>query len=112
MSGISVKLNWTSRNVLKFQAKTAPINDEARVMTISTGLSVTVVGHRISLDRDEKRRIAVVVVTPITNYVVTGLETSAIKAAADLLAQRARRFFGRGWEVVDWKAPIQARGAG
>lgn len=83
------------------------------VITISTGLSVKVVGHRISLQRDEAKHVAVVVVVPIDGHAVTGLEGPAIKVAADLLAERARRFLSREWTVVDWQPPKQQkRGAG
>ena len=82
-----------------------------QIMAIHTGLSVTVVGHIISLDRDEKTKRATIVVTLIKGHITTGLEGPAIKVAADLLAQRARRFLGREWTVVEWGA-LQEIGRG
>jgi hypothetical protein len=72
---------------------------EPREMAIHTGLSVTVAGHVISLERDEGRKYAKLVVRVIDGHVVTGLEGEAIKAAARLLHQRAQRFLGIDWTV-------------
>lgn len=77
-------------------------DEGARVMAIHTGLSVRVAGHLIELERDDASRTARVVVNGAP---VTTLEVEAVKAAADMLAERARRFLGIAWTVVPWDAP-------
>ncbi len=77
---------------------------DANVMAIHTGLSVTVCGHLIRLDRDESAQRARIVVEVINGHVVTGLEVDAVSVAADLLAARARRFLGKKWTVEAWRA--------
>ncbi len=76
----------------------APIKDTG-VMAIHTGLSVTVAGHLIELERDERTKTARLVVKVIAGHVVTGLESSAVNVAAELLARRAQRFLG-DWTVI------------
>lgn len=87
-----------------------PSDDDkgTRVMAIHSGLSVTVCGHLVRLERDEKRKRAVVVVERINGHVVTGLEQSAVKVAADLLVMRAQRFLGIQWTIVGWTQTIQS----
>ena len=80
-------------------------DEGSNVMAIHTGLSVTVCGHLIQLDRDDVTKIAQVVVSVINGHHVTGLEQEAVKTAADLLLRRAQRFLGGGWTVVGWKLP-------
>ena len=77
---------------------------DERVMAVNTGLSKTVAGHLIRLVRDEKRRVARVVVEPLATASTypTDNEVSAIRIAAKLLAQQARRCFGLGWVVEEW----------
>lgn len=74
-------------------------------MAIRTGLSKTVAGHLIELERDTKHLIAQVVVRPIKSDepTPTDVEMAAIKVAADLLAQQSRRFLGLGWTVKEWQ---------
>jgi hypothetical protein len=76
-----------------------PVKDEG-VMAIHTGLSVTVAGHLIELERDEYNKTAKLVVSVIAGHQVTGLEGSAVNAAAELLARRAQRFLGQNWKIV------------
>lgn len=79
--------------------RVVPIKDEG-VMAIHTGLSVTVCGHLIELERDEYNKVARLVVKVIEGHKVTGMEGSAVNAAARLLAQRAQRFLGQNWRIV------------
>ena len=82
----------------------APEKGDPRVMAIRTGLSKTVAGHLIELERDTKKQMARVVVRQMSFGVPpTDVELAAIKVAADLLAQQARRFFGIGWTVEEWQ---------
>lgn len=76
----------------------APLRDDG-IMAIHTGLSVTVAGHLVRLERDERRKVAHIMVEVINGHTVSGLETEAIKAAAELLRQRATRFLG-DWRVI------------
>ena len=78
------------------------------IIVINTGLSVTVCGHIVDLDRDELRRVATVRVSVIRGHTVTGLEQADVKAAADMLAEQAQRFLGIGWTVVRWEPPTKA----
>ncbi len=71
-------------------------------MAVRTGLSKTVCGHLIELTRDERAKVAQVVVKPPADGTPTATEQAAVKSAADLLARQARRFFGLGWKVQDW----------
>lgn len=73
--------------------------EEPETMAIHTGLSVTVAGHLITLERDESRKVAKLVVQVISGHSVTGLENEAIKAAGKLLKERAERFLG-DWRVI------------
>lgn len=77
---------------------------DARIMSIYTGLSRTVAGHLIELDRDENKKRAKIVVKCVSTRAttVTDVELSAIKVGANLLASQSRRFFGIGWIVEDW----------
>jgi hypothetical protein len=76
---------------------------DARIMSIYTGLSRTVAGHMIELDRDENKNRAKIVVKCVSSRAtVTDVELSAIKVGASLLASQSRRFFGIGWIVEDW----------
>ncbi len=74
-------------------------------LVISTGLSVTVAGHMIRLERDEYAREAVIVVEQLpTCNSFTSNDRSAIKVAAELLARRARRFLGGNWIVHEYRS--------
>lgn len=66
-------------------------------MAIRTGLSVTVAGFVIELERDEALKVARVVVKG--KGLASAVEQEAIKAAAELLAKRAKRFLGAKWIV-------------
>lgn len=79
--------------------RVAPLKDTS-VMAIHTGLSVTVAGHLIALERDEYNKTAKLVVSVIEGHEVTGLESSAVNAAAELLYRRAQRFLGQNWKIV------------
>lgn len=73
-------------------------------MAVRTGLSKSICGHIIELTRDEQAKVATVVVRPNGSVAApTDIERAAIKSAADLLAQQARRFFGIGWTVRNWE---------
>jgi hypothetical protein len=72
---------------------------EPATMAIHTGLSVTVSGHLITLERDERNKVAKLVVKVIEGHEVTGLENEAIQTAAMLLKRRAERFLG-DWTVI------------
>ena len=76
----------------------APLKDDG-IMAIHTGLSVTCCGHLIELQRDEYNRVATLTVRVIDGHVVTGMEASAVNAAADLLYHRAKRFLGN-WKII------------
>lgn len=84
---------------------TVPTKGDPRVMAIRTGLSKTVAGHLIELERDTELKTARVVVRPmkLNEPAPTDVEMAAIKVAADLLAQQAKRFFGLGWTVEEWQ---------
>jgi hypothetical protein len=69
-------------------------------MAIHTGLSVTVAGHLLYLDRNEEQKTAVVR-TKALNGVPTTMDVHAVKVAAELLQRRAQRFLG------DWKVEIE-----
>lgn len=86
--------------------------DEGSVMAIHSGLVVTCCGHRIDISRDELRKVAVVQVWLIDGHTATGLELSAVKVAADLLAERAQRFLGQDWTVARWVPQAVALAAG
>lgn len=76
---------------------------DPRIMAIRTGLSKTVAGHLIELDRDQETKIARVTVRPLKEDLQpTETELAAIKVAADLLAQQAKRFLGLAWKVKQW----------
>lgn len=95
-------------NRLRKRVTNGPFNcfaKEPQAMSIHTGLSVTVAGHLIALDRNETTLTAKVVVTVINGHNVTGLEQEAVKLAADLLAERARRFLGLNWTVIPYNPP-------
>ena len=79
---------------------------DARKMAIRTGLSKSVAGHLIELDRDTESKVATVTVRPDPKMRYsdpTEIEIAAIKVAADLLAQQAKRFLGLEWTVVQWQ---------
>jgi len=78
--------------------------EDSGIMAIHTGLSVTIVGHLIELERDEERRVAKLVVRVIDGHTVTGLEADAVMAAGLLLQARAKRFLGQNWTVVGLSA--------
>ena len=67
---------------------------------VFTGLTVTVAGHLLKLERDEALKVAVVVSQPLLDYVPNGTEAEAIRFAADRLCQRAKRVLGDGWQVT------------
>lgn len=75
------------------------------VMAVRTGLSKTIAGHIIDLDRDEQTKTARIKVRPMTASTAspTAVEAAAIKTGAAMLAQQARRFFGYGWTIHDWE---------
>lgn len=69
-------------------------------MAIRTGLSVTVCGCAIRLQRDEAAKLARVVVDrPADGRDLTKMEVHAVNVAAELLARRAVRFLG-DWRVT------------
>jgi hypothetical protein len=86
-----------------------PLREEGGdVLAIHTGLTVTICGHEITLDRDEDAKVACVVVNVIEGHVVTGLEAEAVRAAAALHARKAQRFLGHDWTVVPWDGGIES----
>lgn len=85
--------------------------DRTPIMAIHTGLSVIVAGHLIELKRDEKRKTATVIVTSLNGRTATGTDAHALVVAADLLTERARRFFGRQWTVIQWNGKQGERSA-
>ena len=94
----AIKLRIVNRRVYR------ELERDSNVMAIHTGLSVTVCGHLVRLERDDQAQIVKVVVEVIPGHVVTGLEVEAVQAVADLLLARARRFLGVEWKVVGWRA--------
>lgn len=72
-------------------------------LAINTGLSVTVSGHIVRLNRDERRKRATVVVELLSKRLPTEVEMEAVSVAAKLLAARARRFLRAEWEVTEWE---------
>lgn len=84
-------------------------DEGSRVMAIHTGLSVTVMGFAIDLDRDEAIRVGKVTVDGVPQDPVS---LAAVKVAAELLARRARRFLGLGWRIVEWQPPLEAGSRG
>src|SRR5437016_1506432 len=85
-----------------------PPRDEPNgTIVIHKGLSITVCGHFVDLYRDEIHKIATVRASVIIGHKVTGLEYDTVKKAADLLADRAERFLGRGWKVIKWTSPTE-----
>lgn len=75
------------------------------VMAIRTGLSVTVVGYLIYLDRNEEQMTAKLRIQKTAAldpaHKPDEIEHAAIKTAALLLAQRARRVLGIAWKVAE-----------
>ena len=72
-------------------------------MTIRTGLSSTVAGHVLRVVRDDQRMTAEVVVECLLpSGDITAVQMDAVDAAARLLQQRAQRFLGRQWTVLEW----------
>ena len=63
---------------------------------VRTGLSSTVAGCLIEVVRDERNKVGTVVVSG--DY---SKNIDAVKVAADLLAQRARRVLA-GYKIVEW----------
>lgn len=84
-------------------------DEGSRVMAIHTGLSVSVAGFEIGLDRDEGRKTATVVVNGVPSDPVS---LAAVRVAAELLARRARRFLGLEWRIVEWQPPLEAGSVG
>lgn len=86
------------------------VRGDPRIMAIRTGLSKTVAGHLIELERDTENKTARVVVRQMKPDapVPTEVERTAIRVAAELLAQQARRFFGIGWTVKEWQGRCDA----
>ena len=84
------------------------------VMAIRTGQSVTIAGHLIELRQDERTKVAVVVVTALTDRQLTETERSAVAVAADLLHKRSQRMLGCEWSVVPWvtRRPVPGPSAG
>ena len=77
--------------------------DNYGAVVIHTGLSVvTACGHRIDLVRDASAKVATVRVRQIA-CAALGADECNVTEAADMLAERARRFLGAGWTVVPWK---------
>lgn len=72
-------------------------------LAIHTGLSVTVAGYLIALERDEFNLVAKIVIKPYDDSVAGKMELDAVSVAAKLLAQRARRVLGNRWTVVEYK---------
>lgn len=66
---------------------------------IHTGLSVVVCGQKISIVRDEVRKIANVVILPIDSRTLLEGDGAEIQEAIDSLIARAKRFLGREWQV-------------
>lgn len=71
--------------------------EDPDAMAIKTGLSVVIAGCTIEVVKDSDSKRASVEVRGDV-----GRNLDAVKVAADLLAQRARRTLGGGWEVTNW----------
>jgi len=71
---------------------------------IHRGLSMLVRGCLIDIHRDQARKVATVRVARVT-AVMTPQDQIEVFKAADVLAERARRFLGVKWTVVGWAPP-------
>jgi len=82
------------------QAQRSAIN------VVWTGLTVTVAGHLLRLERDNATKIARVVSEHLLGHGADGTAAEAVRMAAELLAGRAQRVLGAGWKVT----PLDAEG--
>ena len=79
-----------------------PVKNWDGILVIHKGLTAIVHGCLIDLDQDHERRVATVCVRPVDQSMPVGAELDEVKEAADLLADRAKRFLGRGWNIIRW----------
>ena len=83
------------------QRRGIPTHNDGAVV-IHTGLSVvTACGHIVDIVRDPATKTATVCVKALA-YIVPGSDQCDLVQAANMLAERARRFFGTEWTVVPW----------
>ena len=84
-------------------------DEGSRIMAIHTGLSVVMADFTLSLDRDEVNKVAKVVVDGVPTNPIS---LAAVKVMASSLAQRAQRFLGLEWKIIEWIAPLEVGSKG
>ena len=84
-----------------------PCKDWSDILVIQSGLSVSVHGHFIDLNRDVDRLIATVRVKRTDERSLSDSDKRDVREAANLLAKRAKRFLSDGWTVVAWQPPVE-----
>lgn len=78
----------------------AVLNDRRGKVLVNTGLSSTVVGCVVKLERDPRTMQAKVVV--LGSVPADPIKQAAVKQTAKALANRASRFLGINWTVSPW----------
>ena len=79
--------------------------DPDGVLVIHSGLSVTVAGHLLTVERDEATKVVRVVAQKLAGHVDGPQDGPALSVAARLLVKRAVRFLGSGWTVLPLEQP-------
>lgn len=79
---------------------------------VHSGLSVTVAGYCLWVERDEAARIAHVRACRVAGGKGDGRReagaNAVLRGAAARLAARARRFIGPDWTVAEWSGMVGA----
>lgn len=73
-----------------------------RIVTVNTGLSSSVAGCIVTIDRDDAARVGTVVVQVPQNIQLMEVQRSAVHQTAKLLGERAKRFLGMKWTIIPW----------
>jgi hypothetical protein len=105
-------MHWYKKEKLTTVRRAVSVSKTVRaedgVMAVHSGLSATVCGYLVKLQRQDSTKTAVVTVCPMTKtvaakHVPTLLEIDAISVAAEMLRRRAQRFLGEGWTIHPWQ---------
>jgi len=80
--------------------------DEGDVVMIYKGLSVRLCGCLIEVERDDDAQEARVLVDTGGRTSLDPLDFEAVKSQANLLRERAQRFFGARWKVYAWDGKV------
>lgn len=83
-------------------------------LVVHTGLSRTVAGHLVLVERDNMTRVARIAVKRLKEGInhVTAADMDAVKITANLLAEQAKRTLGMKWVVQQWNGEIDAEKVG